>query len=295
MIEDAQQGKLKALFVVGENPLASLPPSSGIHSAFEKLEFVVCQELFLTETAKQAYVVLPACSYAEKDGTFTNTEGHIQSVRKAIDLVGESRPDWEVFSALSVMMNDPMEYEDVKEIGKEIRNLLPGTRTLGPAPLPAQPDSSAIARYITADYQRDIATRYQLPANDSTDADHIILQVSQSLFHSGKFSRKAKGLLQIEATGKIYLHPEEAARRGIGEGDTVKVSNSLGEVMTPVGLRERIPQGVAVFPEHFDEEIRRLLPYSVDPETQVPYCKVARVRLEKVGGHEAVLGLCVDS
>lgn len=281
MIEDAQQGKLKALFVVGENPLASLPPSSGIHSAFEKLEFVVCQELFMTETAQHAHVVLPVCSYAEKDGTFTNTEGHIQPVRKAIDLVGDSRPDWEVFSAISVMMNDPMEYEDVKEIGKEIRNLLPGMRTLGPAPLPVQPDSSAIARYITVDYQRDVVTRYQLPET-ATEAEDIILQVSQSLFHSGKFSRKAKGLLQVESTGKLYLHPEEAARHGLSDGDMVKVSNHLGEVSIPLGLRERIPQGVAVFPEHFDEEIRQLLPYTVDPETQVPYCKITRVRLEKV-------------
>ena len=281
MIEDAQQGKLKALFIVGENPLSSLPPSSGIHSALEKVEFLVCQELFLTETAQQAQVVLPASSYAEKDGTFTNTEGHIQSVRKAIDPVGDSRPDWEIFSALSVMMNDPMEYEDVKQIGKEIRNLFPGTRTLGPAPLPAQPDSSSIARYVTVDYQRDMATRYQLPTN-TTETEEITLQVSQSLFHSGKFSRKAKGLLQVEDRGKIYLHPEEAARRGVGEGDTVKVSNSLGEVIVPVGLRERIPQGVAVFPEHFDEEVRRLLPYSIDPETQVPYYKVARVHFEKL-------------
>jgi formate dehydrogenase alpha subunit len=151
--------------------------------------------------------------------------------------------------------------------------------------LPAQPDSSAIARYLTADYQRDVATRYQLPETDSTDdATHIILQVSQSLFHSGKFSLKAKGLMQVEATGKLYLHPEEAARRGLSEGDTVKVSNSLGEVVTPIGLRERIPQGVVVFPEHFDQEMRQLLPYSVDPETQVPYCKMTRVCLEKVVG-----------
>ena len=283
MIEDAQQGKLKALFIVGENPLSSLPPSSGIHSAVEQIEFLVCQELFLTETAQQAQIVLPACSYAEKDGTFTNTEGHIQTVRKAIDLVGESRPDWEIFSALSVVMKDPMEYGDVKEIGKEIRNLLPGTRTLGPAPLPMQPDSSAITRYVTADYQRDMGTRYQLP-EEITEGDEMTLQVSQSLFHSGKFSRKAKGLLQVEATGKLYVHPEEAARRGLTDGDVVKVSNALGEVIVSVGIRERIPQGVAVFPEHFDEEIRRLLPYHVDPETQVPSSKVARVRLEKTVG-----------
>ncbi len=281
MIEDARQGKLKALLVVGENPLVSLPPSSGIHAALEKLELLVCQELFLTETAQHADVVLPACSYAEKDGTFTNTEGHIQPVRKAMDLVGESRPDWEVFSALSVMMDDPMEYGEVKEIGKEIRNLLPGVRTLGPAPLPSQPQSSAIARYITTDYQRDIAARYQL-SDKAAETSEIVLQVSQSLFHSGKFSRKAKGLLQVESIGKLYLHPEEAARHGLSEGDKVKVSNRLGEVVAPIGLRERIPQGVAVFPEHFDEEMRQLLSYTVDPETQVPYFKVARVRLEKV-------------
>ncbi|HBP89090.1 MAG TPA: NADH dehydrogenase (quinone) subunit G, partial [Nitrospiraceae bacterium] len=175
--------------------------------------------------------------------------------------------------------------EDVKAISKEIHNLLPGTRTLGPSPLSAQTDSTVIARYLKTDYQRDIATRYQLPADDSGDGpDDLVLQVSQSLFHSGKFSRKAKGLLQVESTGKLYLHPEDAARRGIGEGDTVKVSNRLGEVVTPVGLRERIPQGVAMFPEHFDEEVRRLLSYSVDSETQVPYYKVARVRVEKVEG-----------
>ncbi len=283
MIEDAQQGRLKALLTVGENPFGSLPPSSGIHTALEKLEFVVCQELFLTETAQRAHAVLPACSYAEKDGTFTNTEGHIQPVRKAIDPIGESRPDWEIFSALSVMMNDPMEYGDVKEIGKEIRNLLPGTRTLGPTPSPAKPVSSAIARYVTADYRRDLVARYQLPVIE-TPGDQLTLHVSQSLFHSGKFSRKAKGLLQVESAGKIFMRPEEANRRGINEGDNVKVSNDLGEVVVPVGFRERIPHGVAVFPEHFDEEIRRLLPYNVDPETQVPYFKVTRVRVEKMAG-----------
>ena len=286
MIEDAQQGKLKALFVVGENPLASLPPSSGVHAAFEKLELLVCQELFLTDTARQADVVFPACSYAEKDGTFTNTEGHLQPVRKATEFVGESRPDWEVFSALSVVMGDPMEYGDVKDVAKEIRNVLPSARTLGPAPLPAQPIPSAIARYISSDYQRDLATRYQLSehqlAETKDDAsDHVVLQVSQSLFHSGKLSRKAKGLLQVEAAGKLSMHPDEAVQYGVNDGDTVKISNHLGEVKAPVVLRERVPRGVVVFPEHFDEEIRNLMPYSVDAETQVPYCKLACVRLTK--------------
>jgi len=282
MIEEATNGNLKSLFIVGENPLASLPPSSGIHQALGNLEFLVCQELFMTETAQQAHVVLPACSYAEKDGTFTNTEGHIQPVRKAIEPVGESRPDWEVFSALSVGMDDPMEYLDVKEIGKEIRNLLPGTRTLGPAPLPAQPDSSAISRYVNSDYKRDLSTRYQLPPRMSSGQGHVVLMVSQSLFHSGKFSLKAKGLMQIQSEGKLFLHPKDAVRLGFDEGDRIRVFNGLGEVYTKVAFRERTPEGVVVFPEHFDREIRRLLPYTVDPETQVPYCKLAEIQLGKI-------------
>jgi predicted molibdopterin-dependent oxidoreductase YjgC len=106
--------------------------------------------------------------------------------------------------------------------------------------------------------------------------------VSQSLFHSGKFSLKAKGLMQLESEGKLYLHPDEAARRGLENGDRVKVMNRLGEMSTTVSLRDRIPHGMAVFPEHFDQEIRRLLPYAVDPETQVPYYKLTEVRIEKV-------------
>jgi formate dehydrogenase alpha subunit len=281
MLEAAQKGQLKALFIVGENPLGSLPPSSGIQQALESLEFLVCQELFLTETAKQANVVLPACSYAEKNGTFTNTEGHLQQVRRAIDPVGESRPDWEVFSALSVLMNESMEYLDVKDIGKEIRNLLPGTRTLGPAPLPSKPDPSAIAHYISSEYKRDLASRYRMPSWTSSLSGGLVLIIAQSLFHSGKYSLKAKGLMQIESKGKLYLHPEEAARRGLEDGDRVKVRNRLGEVITTVGFRERIPHGMAVFPEHFDQDIRQLLPYAVDPETQVPYYRRTEVQLEK--------------
>ncbi len=283
MLEDAVQGKLKALLVIGENPLSSLPPSSGVQQAFEKVDFVVCQELFMTETAKGAHVVLPACSYAEKDGTFTNTEGHIQPVRKAIDPIGESRPDWEIVSALSVAMGDPMEYLDVKEIGKEIRNLFPGTRTLGPGPMPARSDAEAVTRYVQGDYRRDLSTRFHIPATPSAGPDQLTLVVSQSLFHSGKFSLKAKELMKVEAEGKVYVHPEEARRRGLEEGSRVKISNHLGEVEMDVGLRERVPQGVAVFPEHFDQGLRLLLPYAVDEETQVPYHKLATIQLSKVG------------
>lgn len=281
-VERMQSGAIKALLVVGENPLASLPPASGIEQALKGLQLLVSQELFMTDTAQHAHVILPACSSAEKDGTFTNSEGHVQSVRKAVEPAGDSRPDWEIFSALSVMMGDPMEYENVKAVGKEIRNVLPGMRTLGPNPIPSKPDPAVVKSYVDGEYQRDLAERYRLPEEKPASSDTLLLFLTQTLFHSGKYSLQSEALMKIEHEGKLYVHPDEAARRGVGEGDQVELSNERGTVRTKVGLRERIPLGMAVFPEHFDREIRRLFSYEVDPETRVPYVKLAQARIVKV-------------
>src|SRR5438552_812527 len=140
MIEAARSGRLKALIVIGENPVRSLPASLKVAEALEKLELLVVQELFLTETARLADVVLPACSYAEKNGTFTNSEGSVQKVRQGLDPLGDSRPDWEILSSLSVLMGYPLEYGDAKEILKEIREAIPGYRVLGATPEPARVD-----------------------------------------------------------------------------------------------------------------------------------------------------------
>jgi predicted molibdopterin-dependent oxidoreductase YjgC len=140
MLAAANKGSLKAMFVVGENPVGTLPAEAQAAEALGKLDLLVCQELFLTETAAMAHVVLPACSYMEKDGTFTNSEGHVQGVRQAINPVGDSRPDWEMFSALSVLMGSPLEYGDAREILKEIRTVIPGYGLLGPTPTPPKVD-----------------------------------------------------------------------------------------------------------------------------------------------------------
>ena len=280
MLDQAKGGSLKAMVVVGENPVASLPPSFGAKQALDGLEFLVCQELFLTETAQLADVVLPACSYAEKDGTFTNTEGHTQAVRKAIEPLGESRPDWEILSAISVMMENSFEYESVKELGKEIRNVLPGTRTLGPSPLPPRPSTDTIRQYLQEGYKKDIATRYQL--SDKTNANTFVLSVGQSIFHSGKFSTRAKGLMRIQGEGVLNINPEDAMGLGIECGSQVRVANSQGQVNVKVKLLDRVPRGVAFFPEHFDQDIRNLLTVSVDSQTNVPYYKCTEVTVEKV-------------
>ncbi|MGH7207743.1 MAG: molybdopterin dinucleotide binding domain-containing protein, partial [Nitrospiraceae bacterium] len=109
----------------------------------------------------------------------------------------------------------------------------------------------------------------------------LTLVVGQTLFHSGKLSTRSKGLLQIQATGALGLNPADAGRLGIADGDRVRVSNGLGQMTTTVKLLDRVPEGLALFPEHFDEEARRLLSVSTDPQTQVPYFKTTQVKVER--------------
>ena len=271
-------------FEVGvTSPRAS--PSSGAKEALARCEFLVCQELFLTETAALAHVVLPATSYAEKDGTFTNTEGLVQPVRTAIDPIGESRPDWEILSTLSVLMGYPIEYGDAKEIFKEIRSVIPGYALLGPVPTPPRPDADAVAQYLERGYAEDVLQRYRVHTREADvkgkgGAKTLALVLTQSLFHSGKFSTRAKGLLQVEATGKLALNPLDAERWSLGEGDPVRVANERGEMITTVTLRDRLPEGLATYPEHFDEQARVLMPLTIDKGTGVPYYRSARVEIE---------------
>ncbi|MEK9172705.1 MAG: molybdopterin-dependent oxidoreductase, partial [Nitrospirota bacterium] len=191
MLDAARAGKLKAMLIIGENPVRSLPLSVKAAEALEKLDLLVVQELFLTETAKLADVVLPACSYAEKTGTFTNSEGFVQKVRPGLEPVGDSRPDWEILSALSVMMGYPLEYGDAREILKEIRAVIPGYRVLGATAEPAQVDAEAVERYVTTGFAEDLSARYSAGAGPQTDGHRWSLTIGQTLFHSGAMSTRA--------------------------------------------------------------------------------------------------------
>jgi len=282
MLERAKAGSLKAMFIVGENPIGSLPATIHAEASLRRLDLLVCQELFLTETAALAHVVLPAASSLEKHGTFTNTEGHVQAVRPSIEPVGESRPDWEIFSALSILLNSPMEYAESKEILKEIRSLIPGYGSLGPAPLPPKVDRSAVDRYLTDGYQRDLATRYRPIPRASRPDGTVRLELTQSLFHSGKLSTRSKGLLQIEGSGRLRINPLDAARFALSDGDRVRLSSTSGEMTTEVKIMERVPQGTAWFPYHFGQAAVQLFECTIDPITHVPSFRTATVSMMKV-------------
>jgi NADH-quinone oxidoreductase chain G len=281
MIDQAHAGTIKSLFIIGENPVGSLPPQTGVKEALGKLELLVCQELFLTETAALAHVVLPAASSMEKMGTFTNTEGHVQAVRPAIDPVGDSRPDWEILSAISVFLGVPLEYGEAKEILKEIRSVIPGYGSLGPSPITPAVDPAAVDRYVNEGYRHNFTTRYALPARAARPEGTVQLGLVQTLFHSGKLSTRSKGLLQIEPGGYLQMSPVDAARLAIGTGDGVRLSNSRGEFTTTVKVLDRVPEGLAWFPDHFGQDALRLFDCVVDPDTKVPSYRTASVSIIK--------------
>ncbi|MBA2486114.1 MAG: NADH-quinone oxidoreductase subunit NuoG [Nitrospira sp.] len=282
MLAAAGKGTLKALFVVGENPVGTLPVAAQAKEALSKLDLLVCQELFLTETAAMAHVVLPASSYMEKNGTFTNSEGYVQAVRQAIDPVGDSRPDWEMFSAISVLMGSPLEYGDAREILKEIRSVIPGYGLLGPAPTPPQVDHRVLTHYLTEGFTGDVTARYALTSPLPTGDNQFTLMFVQTLFHSGKLSTRSKGLLQLQQEGFLSVNPEDAVRLGLTDGEQVRISNARGSLTTSMKIRERVPPGLLWYPEHFDGEAKHLADWAIDPRTQIPYFKLARVSLAKV-------------
>ncbi len=281
LLDQARQGTVKAMFVVGENPVGTLPSSVKAREALEQLELLVCQELFLTETATLAHVVLPACSYAEKDGSFTNTEGYVQKVRRAIDPIGDSRPDWEILSGLATLMGYPLEYADAQEIAKELRSVIPGYGPLGPTPIPPKPVPATVERYLREGYRVEAPNRFVLAPAPAPTGAGLRLLIGQSLFHSGKLSTRSKGLLQVQPAGALSLNPADATSRSLVEGDRVLVRNERGEARTTVHLSARIPQGTAWFPDHFAQELTDLLDCTLDPVTKVPSFHCATVEVAK--------------
>ncbi len=278
IIDRCRKGDIKALYVVGENPLETLPASFGAKEALERLEVLICQDPFLTETAKLAHVVFPASTFAEKDGTVTNQEGKVQFLRPALDSLGESTLDWHVMVGLASALGTPMEYETTQEIQQEIRKLLPGYYNLGQAPT-VQPDSS---RYFSSDYVHEVSGRYSLNGKGNTRRP-FGLRMTQLIYHSGKLSTQASGLMEISSNKKsLFMGPEDLKNLGLTSGDRIRVTSVQGALEMTVTEDTSLMPGTCTVPEHFnDPPVKDLMPVQVDPVTGVPYFKLTYVTVEK--------------
>ena len=179
ILNRCRSGQIKALYIVGENPLETLPASLGVKEALSQLELLICQDPFLTETAKQAHIVFPACTFAEKDGTVTNQEGKVQHLRPAFDPLGESAVDWHIFVGIANGMGVSMPYEETADIQTEIRKLLPGYYNLG-QPKKVEPNLSP---YLQNGYRAEVKTRYNQARGASNAQRPFGLKMVQLLFH----------------------------------------------------------------------------------------------------------------
>jgi formate dehydrogenase alpha subunit len=294
---NAAGNNIKAIYVIGENPMVSDPDINHVQESLEKLDFLVTQDIFLSETAQLADVVLPAASFAEKDGTFTSTERRVQRIRKAIDPPGEAKADWEIIVELAKRMGyDGMNYNSPKEIMDEISKLTPSyggmqydrLETTGlqwPCPNREHPGT----KYLHKDkFTRGLGlftpVEYQPPAEQTDESYPFILTTGRLLyqFHTGTMTRKSPTLVTQAPEGYIEINPNDAKKLGINEGEKVKVKSRRGEILIKAKVTDIVKQGIVFIPFHFVEAAaNRLTIAALDPKAKIPELKVCAVRLEK--------------
>jgi formate dehydrogenase alpha subunit len=296
MFRAAADDRIRAMYIMGENPLLSDPDGNHICDCLEKMDFLVVQDIFLTETAKLADVVLPAATFAEKDGTFVNTERRVQRVRRAIKPRGESKPDWEIIMLLAQKCSFNWKYDSAEQVFNEIAQLTPSYAGVsyerldkGGIQWPC-PDANHAGTPIlhVGKFSRGLGkftpVEYRLSAEQADDDYPFLLTTGRSLYqyHTGTMTRKTEGLNQFHAEEMMELNPEDAKALGITEVDTVIVASRRGEVKTKVRLTERVQRGVVFMTFHFAETASNLL---TNPEVchiaKTPELKVCAVRLEK--------------
>jgi predicted molibdopterin-dependent oxidoreductase YjgC len=299
MVEAMLAGRLKGLFVIGENPKLSDPDWQHFHHALKALDFLVVQDLFLSETAQVADVVLSAASLAEKEGTFTNTERRCMRFSRAIDPLGDSLPDWEILSRLSTAMGYPMNYRDAEQIFDELASLTPRSYAgmsyarLGldglqwPCPDGDHPGTAFLYQDAFARGKgRFHAVVYQDPA-EMPDADRPYFLTTGRMFahyHTGTMTRISPHLDVEQRTGYVEINPQDAAPLHIQDGDIVILASRRGEMEAPARVTAAVSPGTLFLPIHFGENPTNVLTSAeaVDPFAKIPEFKVSTVQLRKL-------------
>ena len=289
------KGDIKGLYVMGENPVLSEPNLEHFRQALEKLEFLVVQDIFVSETACMADIVLPGAAFAEKDGTFTNTERRVQRVRQAVLPPGEARPDWEIISALAGKMGKARwnrAYQTAGQIMDEIASLTPiygGIRfdrldhdgLQWPCPDTSHPGTSFLYQDSFARGRGKFhAVDYIPPAESISQGYPLVLTTGRILehWHTGTMSRRANVLNELRPHGVVEMHPSDAAKLKLTEGDLVVVASKRGRVETPVHITEKSPPGVIFMSFHWREAAANILTNdALDPLAKIPEYKVSAV------------------
>ena len=297
MMHAVEHDKIKALYIMGENPALSDPNLNRTRKAMEEVEFLVVQDIFLTETAQYADVVLPSVCFAEKDGTFTNTERRVQRVRRAVAAPGEARNDWEIICQLATTMGYPMAYDSPSQIMDEIASVTPIYGGISferidqaglqwPCPNKQHPGT----RYLHADrFTRGKgkfhAVEFKDPAEVPGQQFPFVLSTGRVLyqFHTGTMTRKSRAIHQVSPSGYVEIHTDDAQRLGIADDQKVEVTTSRGKVITAARVTAKIEKGWLFMPFHFQESPANALTHdALDPVAKIPEYKVCAAQIRAV-------------
>ena len=300
ILDAIDDGRVKTVYMVGENPILSEANANHVRESLEKLDFLVVQDIFLTETAQLADVVLPAASFAEKDGTFTNTERRVQRVRKAIDPPGDAKTDSQIVSEIAQRMGAKgFQFADPSQIMAEIASLTPSYGGIAydrleagglqwPCPSLDHPGTpflhrdrfatpSGKARFVPLEYK---------PSAELPDEDYpLLLTTDRSIFHfhTATMTRKT-GLEQLHSEEALAMHPDTAAEYNISDGDLLQVASRRGQMNVRAKVTDACLPGVVSSTFHFFESpVNQLTNAARDPVAKTPETKVCAVRVEKVG------------
>jgi len=296
MINAAAEGKLKAMYIMGENPLITDPNAHHTIHALERLEFLVVQDIFLTETARYADVVLPAACSFEKDGTFTNTERKVQRIRRAVRPPGNARDDLSIIMDIAKRMGHPMEYGSPDKVLEEFGAVWPALRGITyqriakqgiswPCPSEDHPGTP----YLYKDgFPKGkvpfVAVLYSPPAEVTDDEYPFLLTTGRNLFqyHSGSMTRRVDPIEEHAGSPYVEMNPEDAKRLDRKDGEMVTVKSRRGEIDIRVRITPMVSEGIVFIPMHYHEAAANVLTNdALDPKVKIPELKVCAVKISK--------------
>ncbi|MGI6007836.1 MAG: formate dehydrogenase subunit alpha [Ruminococcus sp.] len=293
----AIRGDVKGLYIFGEDPIVTDPDTAHIIKALESLDFLVMNELFMTETAQYADVILPGVSYAEKEGTFSNTERRVQRVRKAVTIPGEARPDTEIFIEIMNRMGYSQPYLTPAQIMDEIASVTPSFGGISHArldagetlqwPCPTKDHPGTPIMHV-GKFTRGLGWFYPaeyVPSAELPDEEYpIILMTGRILYHytTRAMTGKTPGLMEIEGKSFIEMNYKDADAIGVKSGDKVKISSRRGQIVSTARVGRKVSQGESWMPFHFpDGNANWLTNPALDKYARIPEYKVCAVKIEK--------------
>ena len=295
MLPAASEGRLKAMYIIGENPLVSDADLNHAEKSLRKLEFLVVQDIFLTETAQLADVVLPSACFAEKDGTFSNTERRVQRVRKAVEPPGEAREDWWIVCEIATRMGYRMSYADSRQIMDELRTVTPSYAGISyermereglhwPCPNEEHPGTPILHReQFTSGMGVFHAIDYVPPA-ETADRDFPLYLTTGRLlyqYHTGTMTMKTGGLNEIAPECFVEISAEDARKFAVPDGTLVRLASRRGSIQARLKISPKAVKGTVFLPFHYAQAAaNRLTNAALDPVCGIPEFKVCAVRLE---------------